>query len=527
MASTVDTLPGNGLARWGVAAMVAVALVAIFSDPVWVLVGAWTSPPFRHAYALVVIPVTAWLVCHKWRDVADARPVPSWTGVGVVVLGLLATLVGELSGLYQVLQYALLLTLAGIGLTLVGWRGMVALAPILVPLAFVVPLPIFIHNHLFGLLDGLTADLGVALMRRFGVSVLLQGNVIDFGVHRIDVVEACGGVRLLVPFLALAYLAALVSRGPIAGRIAVFLAATPILIVVNSLGIAVTGLLVRFADVATADRFFQLFGPWPVFAVAALVLVGALGLLARQSGRRVDGRRSIGRRLLRWPRFPSSGRPRLSAGPFLAAAGLVILAAPVLVFVTQRSDVAVDRESLESFPMRLGGWHGQRRPLNPTVEGWLHADDHVLANYRRAVDREPVNLWAVYYGSQRKGGRTVHSPRSCIPGDGWRIAELRTVSTAAVRPDGDALRVNRVVVDRGAARMLVYYWFQQRGRAMTDEFHVKGMIFWDALTRRRTDGALVRLVTAVAAHESIEDAERRLADLAAEVYPLITTFVPD
>ena len=67
----------------------------------------------------------------------------------------------------------------------------------------------------------------------------------------------------------------------------------------------------------------------------------------------------------------------------------------------------------------------------------------------------------------------------------------------ASRADGQPLPVNRVIIGLGDDRQLVYYWFAQRGRMLTNEYLVKWYIFWDALTRNRTDGALVRLTTFV------------------------------
>lgn len=49
----------------------------------------------------------------------------------------------------------------------------------------------------------------------------------------------------------------------------------------------------------------------------------------------------------------------------------------------------------------------------------------------------------------------------------------------------------------GDERMLVYYWFMQRGRYLTNEYLVKWYIFWGSITQQRTDGALVRLVMPV------------------------------
>ncbi|WP_223296681.1 exosortase C-terminal domain/associated protein EpsI [Thiorhodovibrio frisius] len=83
------------------------------------------------------------------------------------------------------------------------------------------------------------------------------------------------------------------------------------------------------------------------------------------------------------------------------------------------------------------------------------------------------------------------------------------------------------VLWRGEDKQLVYFWFQQRGRVLTNEYAVKWFLFWDALTRNRTDGALVRLTTAVQPWEDWQDGDRRLREFAALAVPELGRFIPD
>ena len=92
---------------------------------------------------------------------------------------------------------------------------------------------------------------------------------------------------------------------------------------------------------------------------------------------------------------------------------------------------------------------------------------------------------------------------------------------------GQPLRVNRALIQKGNNSQLVYYWFQQRGRVITNEYLVKWYLFWDALTRNRTDGALVRLVTSVDRGGNIEEADRQLGSFATTVAARLTDYVPN
>ncbi len=142
---------------------------------------------------------------------------------------------------------------------------------------------------------------------------------------------------------------------------------------------------------------------------------------------------------------------------------------------------------------------------------------------------EPVgiNFYIAYYESQRKG-EAVHSPRSCIPGDGWQIESLSQVAVGDIPgAAGGKIVVNRVVIAKGTLKQVVYYWFAQRGRDMTNEYLVKWFLFWDGMTRNRTDGALVRLVTLLDPTEEPDAADKRLAGFLRLIYPQLANYVPD
>jgi len=87
--------------------------------------------------------------------------------------------------------------------------------------------------------------------------------------------------------------------------------------------------------------------------------------------------------------------------------------------------------------------------------------------------------------------------------------------------------VKRVVIATGRLRQVVYYWFQQRGRGLTNEYLVKWFLFWDGMTRNRTDGALVRLVTLLDPSEASDAADKRLAGFLRQIYPQLPSYVPD
>ena len=138
----------------------------------------------------------------------------------------------------------------------------------------------------------------------------------------------------------------------------------------------------------------------------------------------------------------------------------------------------------------------------------------------------PINFYSAYYASQRKDS-TTHSPRACLPGGGWRIVNSRKVTFDNILISSKPLKVNRFVIEKEGVKQLVYYWFKQRDRIVTNEQMIKWYFFVDSIQKSRTDGALIRLTTIVPEGESMDVAEKRLVNFVGEISPIISEYVPD
>ncbi len=211
--------------------------------------------------------------------------------------------------------------------------------------------------------------------------------------------------------------------------------------------------------------------------------------------------------------------------PALASLGLLVVAVYPALAVPNRPEFTPQRAPFVTFPMQLEEWRGRREPIEKTYLDILKLDDYVNANYVQS-GKPAVNFYTAYYASQRTGVST-HSPASCLPGGGWLIRQFEQSPVEGIRAGDRPFMVNRVVIEQGTTKQLVYYWFQQRGREMTNEYAVKWYLFWDSLTRRRTDGALVRIITLVPEGEPMVAADARLADFTRHAVAQLPGFVPD
>lgn len=520
----LDRVPALGAGRWMLAGAISVLLGYLFRDGIAELVRVWeSSDEYSHGY---FVPLVSLYLAWMQRDALFAEPTRgSWWGVAATGAGLALLMVGELSAVYSIVQYALVATIVGLTLAIGGWRIVRILWAPLVFLLFAVPLPPFVYQKLSSMLQLLSSQIGVEVIRLFGISVLLEGNMIDLGTYRLQVAEACSGLRYLFPLLSFAFLCAYLFRAPLWQRLVVFLSAIPITVLMNSLRIGVIGVLVEHFGTAQAEGFLHDFEGWVIFVICVGLLLLEFWGLARLRGDRTPLREMfvVG--------VPETGRADLRAASgwlsvqTVAALALLLGMAVASAAVGDRRELQPVRDSLASFPMELGDWRGRHEQVAPNVLRALQVDDYLFANFHDG-QQSWMNLYVAWHASQRKG-QASHSPRACIPGGGWRIEGISRFSVPGAAMSGTSLGVNRVRITKGDMRQLVYYWFAQRGRNLTNEYAVKGYLLLDAIRANRTDGALVRVTTPLGHGESWDDADSRLAAFTALATQRLESFIPD
>ncbi len=496
-------------------------LIFIFFDGLTSMLSAWESEEYSHGYMLPLVAVL--LIWQRSSLLAQTCFQTSWSGVLLTLFGLSVYLVGELGTLYTLIQYGLLITLGGICLSFMGWRAFRIILPAYALLFFTVPLPSFLYNNLSSELQLISSQLGVFVIRLFGITVFLEGNVIDLGTYQLQVVEACSGLRYLFPLSALGFIAAILFKGAFWKKAVLFLSTLPITVLMNSFRIGMIGVLVNYGGVGMAEGFIHDFEGWVIFMACTALLVLEMWVLARIGPDRLPLRDAFS---IEGPEpLPPSVRvvERRLSWSFYPIIPVLLVVATVSQLLPQRDEIIPERTEFLFFPSTLAAWQGRTDRLEKQYIDALQFDDYLLADYGDGSG-DTVNLYAAYYSSQRKGA-SVHSPKSCLPGGGWRINEFsqREIAGAGSQP----LRVNRSLIQMGDERLLVYYWFQQRGRVMTNEYLVKWFLFWDALTRQRTDGALVRLTTRVPLDADVAEKDALLADFIHLIDAPLRRFIPE
>jgi exosortase D (VPLPA-CTERM-specific) len=507
----------------GLCLMVLLLAIVPFRNGLDLMWGWWLDrPEYSHG---VMMPMLAAFLIWQQKDRFEKLAFPgSWWGVALVAVGAMLLALGTLSAVKTIIQYAYVVTLAGVMVSLVGSRA----APLLIVpcavLVLMVPLPEFIFKNLTAELQLVSSKIGVAVIRMFGVSVFLEGNVIDLGTYKLEVAEACSGLRYLFPLMTMGFIMAHFYKAAFWKRAIVFLSSIPVTILMNSLRIGIIGVMVDRWGQSMAEGFLHDFEGWVMFMASAAVLLLEIIVLSRVGRDRRPWREIFG---LELPAVTPASAPRSywqANTPFVVSCAAVVVLAATSLFSSERVEVVPERSSFAEFPNQLDGWSGQRKPIEAEYLDALKLDDYIMSDYRNSVG-VPVNLYVAWYNSQR-AGQSSHSPRTCIPGGGWGISSLDQVNIPQVSMGDVPLRVNRVLIANGANQQLVYYWFQQRGRVITNEYMVKWYMFWDSMTRRRTDGALVRLIAPVPQGQTLEQAEKELQNFVRTIAPRLDTFTP-
>lgn len=198
-----------------------------------------------------------------------------------------------------------------------------------------------------------------------------------------------------------------------------------------------------------------------------------------------------------------------------------LVGASVLLYTMSHGEPIVPRQPLRALPYTLGIWRGEERPLEGRIVQAVGVSDYTARVYFSPTEA-PVSIYIGYYSSQRTGD-TIHSPKNCLPGAGWDPVHSEYARVSV--PGGRQIVVNEYVIQQGLDREMVFYWYQGRGRAIASEYWGKFWMVADAISRNRTDGALVRLVTPVSGGE--DEARARLVGFTQLLFPHLDEFIPN
>jgi len=527
--NTMDSLPKVKPVAGLKAAILLLLLAGIYySTVVWLVTKDWARGDF--SYGFLIPFIFLYLIWEKKEEFLKLISQPSWVGFLPFLGGMFLFWIGELSGEFFSLYLSFWLTVVGLIWMQIGWEKVKVIGFPLFILLTMFPIPNFLYQKIAFNLKLLSSQLGVYLMQVCGMTVYREGNVIDLGFTQLQVVDACSGLRYFISLMVVGLLVTYFYRAALWKKITLFISIIPLSIVTNSLRIAITCILYKVWGAWVAEGFFHDFSGVFIFMLCIGVLAVEMLVLnklfpeRKETGTQTPPPGYAGKKEVSSSQIHSTSVSSLFHPPqFLVTIFFLGITLTLSHWLDFRDKIPI-KKSFDRFPLQVGDWLGTRDTLEQKFIDTLDLSDYVIVNYKNPQGKA-INFYVAYYESQRKG-ESIHSPETCLRGSGWQFKEAGSVSIPVNGPGARSINVNRALMEQGSLKQMVYFWFSQRGRVLTNAYQLKLYTFWDALTRQRTDGALVRIITPVNEFETLSQAEERLKGFTREIVPVLSDFIP-
>jgi len=257
--------------KWLPWAIIALLLAAVYYRIAAKLVYDWyTIPDYSHGF---LVPLFSLFLIWDKRKAIRATPIrPSWAGIALVVFAIAVLILGVYGVDLFTSRISFVLLIAGLIWTFFG-KGMLRELrfPLLV-LLLAIPFPEILFNKITFPLQLLASRIASDILPMLGVPTLQQGNVIQLPVMKLEVAEACSGIRSLMSLFALAIFYGYFLERTTSRRVILALASIPIAVAANVVRIVGTGLCVQYWNPDKAVGFFHEFSGWVMFCVSLCCL---------------------------------------------------------------------------------------------------------------------------------------------------------------------------------------------------------------------------------------------------------------
>jgi len=478
-----------------------------------------TNEDYSHAFLMPFI--TGYLIWEKRKSLKDAKIKPIWAGFPLMVFTFLFSIYGILGSDISAARISWWLWLISIVLFCYGMEFFKILFLPILMLGFIIPLPNCIQAPLTMSLKLTSSKLAGFLIRIVDIPVYVDGNIIDLGYTKLQVVDACSGLRYVLPLIALGILCAYFFQKHLWKRVVLVFLTLPIAVLMNGLRVSVTAILSQWVSPKVAEGFFHGFSGWFIFIISFGLLMGfscILKMLPPKDVKRQNGpNQNLG--------YRKNQKNYSNIFPFIVSAGLLgsLLLASLSTGTMPKVRLA---NGIAAFPLEFKGWKGVLEPIDPEILKKSGAEEAFQATYINNKN-EIVTVYIGYRGSPfMESEEFFHSPTVCLPSSGWKVLKKGIHKVPNILSSHyKKFVVTEMLVEKMGQRQLVYFWFQTKSKIAHIIFQNRFHLAMHALKRDNTYDLTVHLYTPIKIGEDVRTAQRRLDNFVRDLEPVLVEFL--
>lgn len=506
-------------------AILFILFIAAYWIPLNTIVRIWNSDP-DYSYGFLIPFCSLYFIWENKKEFSDVfeRMKTFWLALPALVFAVILSVYGILGSSGSISKPIIPVLLL---LFLLFMFGLYSFKKLFMPVAFLifmVPLPYVVQSNLAFSLKRISSIIGGALISLCNIPVFISGNVIDIGGHQLQVVDACNGIRYLIPLLALSVAYGYLFEKTWRRILACAVISVPFAVLANGIRIGVTGVLVNFWGTSMAEGTFHDMMGWGIFVLVLPLAYGSVKIVFRF----VPGfsEKPNNNDICNLKIEPDiSKKSNLFDAGFLISVSLLLI---VLFFSMGAKSIPhyTLKKSFNEFSLNSFGWKTSFDPMSIEIIEASASQDY-FNGYFVNENASKISLFIGYmFNPFLDNANFFHSPTVCLPGSGWQpiSTEKRIISNVPIFKD---LAVTEMIVENMGARLLVYFWFQTKDKA-TDNKQINRMhLSLHAIKGESTYDLFIRPITEIGKNESIDDARKRMDAFIIDTVQGVDTFIQE
>ena len=227
----------------------------------------------NYSHGLLIVPIALYFAWERRQALKDAASKPSMLGLAVIIGSLMVLVAGTLGAELFLMRVSIIGVAAGVALYVFGWEHLRILRFPIAFLLLMIPIPTLVFNQIAFPLQLLASRFGEWALQLLNIPVLREGNVIILANTRLEVAEACSGIRSLISLLTLGIVLGYFTDPRASVRWLIALATVPVAIAANGVRVAGTGVAAHYVGPDAATGFLHTFSGWLMFVLASALLI--------------------------------------------------------------------------------------------------------------------------------------------------------------------------------------------------------------------------------------------------------------